>query len=119
VLHVGDFGVWPDANRIDERVQTGDTIWERSKTLAVVLASPRRALLGNGRAEVVITNDDPPSVATMDDVEVAEGHFGVNPVAMTLRFDRPAPPDVKVHVNVVAGSARPGEDFRPSSRCCT
>jgi large repetitive protein len=90
----------------------GDSAWEPDARFNVeLLEPPRGAGLGTASAEIVLTNDDAPTVVTIDDMQVMEGQSGKRAVSVRLRFDPPTPPFAKVHVNLVGGSARAGEDF--------
>lgn len=89
----------------------GDTVWEPEERFAVELTNPRQAVLGTARADVVIANDDPASVVTLDDLRLPEGSTGRRTVELKLRFDRPVEPLGKVQILRTGGSATPGEDF--------
>jgi hypothetical protein len=89
----------------------GDTAWEPDASFSVELVGARGALLGAEKAEIVLANDDAPTVVTIEDLETTEGQAGKRAVSVRVRFDPPAPPLAKVHVDLVGGSARAGEDF--------
>jgi hypothetical protein len=91
----------------------GDTVWERDETATVVLSNPRHAVLGTATAELVIVNDDAPSVVTIADTQILEGNAGSRQVSLVAHYDHPLPPQTKLHVNVVSGSADGSNDFQP------
>jgi hypothetical protein len=51
VLHVGDFGVWPDPNRIDKATKKHDGAGDFPAWLAERRAAPRRTLFIKGNHE--------------------------------------------------------------------
>jgi predicted phosphohydrolase len=51
VLHVGDFGIWPDPRRIDRATRRHDGAGDFSKWLAARRAAPRRTIFIKGNHE--------------------------------------------------------------------
>lgn len=89
----------------------GDRAWEADERFELDLSAAREALIVAGHADVNITNDDPPARATVQDIQVIEGNGGTKTAVLDIRFDNPVPPQVKMHIAPVGGSARLGEDY--------
>jgi hypothetical protein len=89
----------------------GDTFWERDGKVTVRLEKPQGAVLAVEQADVVIKNDDLPSVATIDDVKVIEGNGGATSVTVVVRYSRPLPRATGLTIKTRDGSARAGQDY--------
>jgi hypothetical protein len=69
VLHVGDFGVWPDANRIDKATKKHDGAGDFPAWLAERRPAPRKTLFIKGNHEDFVWLD------AQHDPEVLPGLF--------------------------------------------
>jgi predicted phosphodiesterase len=58
VLHVGDFGVWPDANRIDKATKKHDGAGDFPTWLAEGTAAPRKTVFIKGNHEDFVWLDE-------------------------------------------------------------
>ncbi len=69
-------------------------------------------MIDNDSGEVLVRNDDAPSIVSLADVTVAEGQQGVTPVTLTFTYDRPTPPQTKLWLRTYNGLAVGGSDFK-------
>jgi hypothetical protein len=89
----------------------GDGAWEPDARFGVELSNVHRALIDGPAGDVVLVNDDAPTVVTIADAQVEEGGSGKRLVSVHVGFAPPTPPLATVRVDVVGGTARAGEDF--------
>jgi MYXO-CTERM domain-containing protein len=94
----------------------GNTYWERDKTGTISLMNARAAELGASQGTVTLTNDDAPTIITVDDATVVEGLAGTTTALVHLRFAPPAPPQSKVWFITKTGTALDGSDFKGISQ---
>ncbi len=94
----------------------GDTTVELDETFTVTISSPlfggsadaTRAAIGNGSANVTITNDDSsPTTAQLSiaDVTITEGDSGTSEAMLTLTLSQTVDEDVTVTINTASDSA--------------
>jgi MYXO-CTERM domain-containing protein len=94
----------------------GDQVWERDESFTVQLTNPHRAVLADSTATITIDNDDAPVAVSIDDQRLPEETRGVYDVSIVVHGDHPFPPEAKVWVKILGGSARLGEDFTAMSQ---
>lgn len=98
----------------------GDTTYEGTETLKVVLSNPAnariKALSGRLTATVQIANDDPPPTLTLDAGAVNEGGPGQVPkLTMTAHLSAVSGLSAVVHYATVDGTAIAGSDYSARS----
>lgn len=102
VLHVGDFGVWPDANRIDKATKKHDGAGDFPTWLAEGRAAPRKTVFIKGNHEDFVWLDE------QADREVLPELFYLrNGTTMDLTEDRDT-----VRVGGVGGCYGPSDKTR-------
>ncbi len=104
VLHVGDFGIWPDPNRIDRATRKYDGAGDFSAWLANRRAAPRRTVFIKGNHEDFLWLD------AQHTPEVLPGLFHLRN-GQTLRLDGSGG---TVRVGGVGGCYGPADFERPS-----
>jgi hypothetical protein len=92
---------------------TGDDYWEADERIKVRLQNPGRAAITTAEAELLVRNDDAPSLVQLADVTVTELDGATTPVSLTFVYDRPTPPQSKLWVRTEGGLAVSGRDFQP------
>ena len=106
VLHVGDFGIWPDANRIDKATKKHDGAGDFPAWFAERRSVPRKTVFIKGNHEDFVWLD------AQGDPEVLPGLFYLrNGCTMDLGERREA-----VRVGGVGGCYGPSDFDRPSKR---
>lgn len=106
VLHVGDFGIWPDANRIDKATKKHDGAGDFPGWFAARRATPRRTLFIKGNHEDFIWLD------SQRDGEVLPGLFYLrNGATVELKAG-----DEMVRVAGVGGCYGPSDYERQSKQ---
>jgi len=88
---------------------TDDGVQEADKTFQVNLSNATGATIGDGSADVTITDDDLAQI-TIDDAQVNEGDVTVS---VTIRKDIVTLTDVAVDLSTIPASATSGDDFQP------
>jgi parallel beta-helix repeat protein len=84
----------------------GDTVVEPNEAFAVKLSSPTNATLGNALENVVIKNDDKPTISIAN-VSVAEG----NPAVFTVTISQPYYQPIVIDVSSADGTATAPTDY--------
>jgi len=93
----------------------GDTTVETTEIFHVVVSNAANATLADGSADVVIYDDDLPSL-TIADVAVAEGNAGTRTAVFTIALSEVSPYPVQFDFGTTAsGTASPGEDYEARS----
>ncbi len=92
----------------------GNTYWERDKTVTLSLLSAQGAQLETSQGTVTLTNDDAPTVVTIDDATIVEGSSATRTTFVHLHFAPPAPPQSKVWLTIAGVTANEGTDFMGS-----
>ncbi len=91
----------------------GDTLTEPDENFFITLSGARNAVISStaGRAEVVIRNDDAPTVA-IDSVSASEGSGGnTGTLDFTVRLSTPLTTRALVDYRIQGGTAREDVDF--------
>jgi Calx-beta domain len=91
---------------------TGDTLAEVDETFSVELANPQGAVVGDGRGDGIIVNDDG-AIPTLSigDVTVGEGTGGTTPVVVEATLSAPAAADVVFDFATSDGTAAQPADY--------
>lgn len=92
----------------------GDRVDEPDETFQVRLTAPLGATLLRSQAVGTIVDNDVPSLSLTPAV-LSEGDQGSASQRFNVRLNPPSITEVRVHYEVVAGTASPGTDFVPSS----
>lgn len=88
----------------------GDILFERDETLDLVLFNLSNVLPGRISATSTIQNDDA-LVASIANVQMAEGDVGPTAMVFTITLSSPALDPVSLHVNTQDETAFAGDDF--------
>ena len=90
----------------------GDTIDEINETFTVALSAPSNATIADGNATGTIVDDDAePSIATISDATVTEGHTGTVPASITVTLSAASEKQVTAPYSTAPGTATESVDF--------
>lgn len=90
----------------------GDTLDEFDEQFDVRLVYPVNAVVGSGRAQgTILDNDSPPSIS-INDVTVNEGHVGTTPAVFTVSLSGPSGKPIGIVVHTADGTAQAGIDYQ-------
>ena len=97
----------------------GDTLYEPTEFVFVILSAPTNAVIGDVTGVAQILNDDPVPSQTLsiDDVTVAEGDTGTTDALFTISLSSPSTVPVTVRVGTVdfGATATGFVDYTPSN----
>jgi len=89
----------------------GDLLDEANETFWVTLSGPTNAVIADGTAQGVITNDDALPTFSIDDVTRAEGASGATYFTFTVTLSAPSGRNTQVNFATAAGTAIAGFDY--------
>jgi DNA-binding protein len=98
----------------------GDTKSESQERFTLTLSNPVAAVIGDGVAVGLITDDDTAVTLSIDDVSAAEGNSGATPFTFTVSLQPASGQNVTVHYAALPGSATLDDnDFAPTQGILT
>ncbi len=89
----------------------GDTLDEVNETFKVNLTDPVNATIEDGQGVATITDDDPQSALSIDDVSVTEGNSGDRDAVFTVSLDRASGITITVQYATADGTAVQPADY--------
>jgi hypothetical protein len=93
----------------------GDTLHESDEVFRAVLSDPQGLVIGDGDADVTLTNDDAPPAVILLDCSVTEGDSGNVGCQLQAQLTTPSGLPASVDFTTASGAAQAGVDFLPAS----
>ena len=92
-----------------------DVLDEDDEAFQLVLTAPSGALIANGTASAVITDDDAPPAASIGDATVEEGSGSSTTMSFLVNLSAPSGRDISIDYASSDGTATAGQDFTGGS----